>query len=283
MKKVVILKGLPASGKSTWARKIIDDNPGKHKRISKDDLRAMLDNGHWSKGNEKFILSVRDSLILQALKEGHHVLVDDTNLHPKHEQAIRELVKGLATVEIKDFTDVPVDECIERDRRRTNYVGEQVIRKMYKDFLQPKPPVILEDLNLPYAILCDLDGTLALVNDRSPYDAEKCEQDFVNEPVADIVDSYYRDGTTIILVSGRGEQHKPQTTRWLTKYGIDYHFLFMRKEGDSRKDAIVKHEIYQEHITGKYNIKFVLDDRQQCINLWRNLGLTALQVAEGDF
>lgn len=283
MKKVIILKGLPASGKSTWARKIIDENPGHYKRISKDDLRLMLDNGRWSKGNEKFILSVRDSLILQALKEGHHVLVDDTNLHPKHEQAIRELVKGLATVEIKDFTDVPVEECIERDRRRTNYVGEQVIRKMYKSFLQPKPPVILEDLNLPHAILCDLDGTLALVNDRSPYDAEKCEQDFVNEPVADIVDSYCRDGTTIILISGRGEQHKPQTIRWLAKYGIDYHFLFMRKEGDSRKDAIVKHEIYQEHIAGKYNIKFVLDDRNQVVAVWRALGLTVLQVADGDY
>ncbi len=280
MKKVVILKGLPASGKSTWARKIIDDNPGRYKRISKDDLRAMLDNGKWSKANEKFILSVRDSLILQALKEGHHVLVDDTNLHPKHEQAIRELVKGQAVVEIKDFTDVPVEECIERDRRRSNYVGEQTIRKMYRDFLQPKitPPAYVE--GLPDVVICDLDGTLALPNGRNVYDAAACEDDLVNEVIRGILASCQ---AYVILVSGRSEEHRPQTERWLTKHAIIYSQLLMRKEGDYRKDAIVKYEIYQEHIAGKCNVKFILDDRNQVVAVWRALGLTVLQVADGDY
>jgi predicted kinase len=172
-KKVTILKGLPASGKSTWAKQLVDTQPGKYKRVSKDELRAMLDNTKWSKANEKFILKTRDTLILLALDQGYHVLVDDTNLHPKHEAAIRELVKGKAIVEVKDFTDVPLETCIERDRHRQNYVGEQVIRKMYRDFLAPKPPVLVADPILPTAIICDLDGTLALLNGRNPYDASQ--------------------------------------------------------------------------------------------------------------
>ena len=49
--KLIMTKGLPASGKSTWAKQYLDDNPGT-KRVNKDDLRAMLDNGKWSKRNE---------------------------------------------------------------------------------------------------------------------------------------------------------------------------------------------------------------------------------------
>lgn len=283
MLHVIILKGLPASGKSTYAKEQLAKYPGRYKRVSKDNLRAMLDDNRWSKANEKFILKVRDMLILAALQEGYHVIVDDTNLLPKHEQTIRELVKGLAVVEIQDFTDVPLETCIERDRHRQNYVGEAVIRKMYRDFLQPTPPVIAYNHMLPDAIIADLDGTLALLNGRNPYDASTCEQDALNEPVADIVKSHIQDGYLAILVSGRGEQHRPQTEQWLKRHSIRYHALYMRPEGDTRKDAEVKHEIYQQHIAGQYNIKFVLDDRQQVVNLWRSLGLVCLQVADGDF
>ncbi len=276
-------KGLPGSGKSYWAKALVDNNPGHYKRISKDDLRAMLDNNKWSKGNEKFILKVRDALILQALQEGYHVLVDDTNLHPKHEIAIRELVKGQAIVEIQDFTNVPLETCIDRDRHRANYVGEQVIRKMHRDFLLPRPPVLTDDPTLPRAIICDLDGTLALLNGRNPYDAASCEQDSVNGPVSDIVSTYHSLGFSILLASGRSEQHRPQTERWLQNQCIQYHALFMRRSGDSRQDAVVKREIYEQHIQGRYNVHFVLDDRNQVVNLWRSLGLVTLQVADGDF
>jgi predicted kinase len=108
MKRVTLLRGLPACGKTTWAKEQLKACPGRYKRISKDDLRAMLDNGTWSKHNEQFILKARNSLILAALQDGYHVLIDDTNLHPKHEDAIRELVKGLAAVSIQDFTHVPL-------------------------------------------------------------------------------------------------------------------------------------------------------------------------------
>lgn len=281
--KCIILRGLPGCGKTTWCKEQLEQYPGRYKHISKDNLREMLDAGKWSKHNEQFILKARNALILLALQEGYHVLVDDTNLHHKHEQAIRELVKGLATVEIKDFTDVPLETCLERDRHRPNYVGEQTIRRMYRDFLQPKPVPPAYDPALPNALICDLDGTLALMNGRNVYDAAKCEEDSVNAPIAAILLAFHEKQTTILLVSGRGEQHRPHTQRWLAQWHIPYHALYMRAEGDSRKDTIIKQEIYESRIQGRYNVTCVIDDRVNIVRLWRSLGLTCLQVAEGDY
>lgn len=280
MSRIVLMRGLPASGKSTHARSLIEKN-GNYKRVNRDDLRSMIDNGKHSTSKEKYIRKVELAIAELYLAEGFNIIVDDCNLSEHAMTMWREFAREhKAQMEVKDFTDVPVEECIERDRRRQNYVGEQVIRKMYKDFLQvkPQPPAYVE--GLPDVVLCDLDGTLALLNGRNPYDASLCEDDVVNEVVRSIL---AQCGAYIILVSGRGEQHRPQTERWLTKHTIVYSQLFMRKEGDSRKDAVVKHEIYQQHIEGKYNIKYVLDDRISVVTLWRSLGLTVLQVADGDY
>jgi hypothetical protein len=59
--------------------------------------------------------------------------------------------------------------------------------------------------------------------------------------------------------------------------------LFMRKTSDSRKDTIIKKEIFFDNINGLYNVRFVLDDRNSVVANWRSMGLTCLQVAEGDF
>ena len=75
MPKVTICRGLPASGKSTWAKK--QDAV----RINKDDLRDMLDNGKWSGKREKLVLDTRDSIMVKALRQGRNVIIDDTNLH----------------------------------------------------------------------------------------------------------------------------------------------------------------------------------------------------------
>ncbi|MFN5657022.1 MAG: AAA family ATPase, partial [Pseudanabaena sp.] len=50
--------GLPASGKSTWAKEKVNKSPNIIKRVNKDELRAMLDNSYFSKGNEKFVLDI---------------------------------------------------------------------------------------------------------------------------------------------------------------------------------------------------------------------------------
>lgn len=275
-------KGLPASGKSTWAKEYIKKHPNT-KRINKDDLRAMLDNSRWSRENEKFILETRDSLIMSALVNGFNVIVDDTNLAPKHETALKEITNHmLTTFEIKDFTDVAPDVCIQRDLARPNSVGSKVIMDMYNQFLAPKTEKVEHDPNLEDAIICDVDGTLALFTDN-PYDRD-FSKDTLNKPVAEIVREFASKGIKIIIVSGRKNSAQKVTEEWLTKNDIPYNEIYMpRSDKDWRKDYLLKEEIYNEHIKGKNNIKFVLDDRNQVVSLWRRLGLTCFQVAEGDF
>jgi len=147
IKIVYLLKGLPASGKSTWAKRLVKEYPGRHKRVSKDSLRSMLDSNHWSKHNEKFILNLRDHIIMAGLKDGKNVIVDDTNLEPRHEERIRKLLAGRTDVkiQIKDFTDVPVETCIKRDLVRPNSVGSKVIMQMYNKHLKLKTNPVIPD------------------------------------------------------------------------------------------------------------------------------------------
>ena len=292
--KLIMVKGLPGSGKSTWAREMVRLGPtgrnaqGKlteapFKRINKDELRSMLDDGKWSKQNEKFVLETRDYLIARGLRDGWTVIVDDTNLHPKHEINLRKIAQEMEVeFEIKDFTDVPIETCIKQDLMRADSVGEAVIRKMYKDFLAPKIEHKKWDVSLPPIIICDLDGTLALFGNANPYDRD-FSKDVVNTPVKMILDKFYDQNTPIFIFSGRDGKFYDISRNWLLENDIWYEQFFMRAEGDKRKDSIIKEEMYREHVEGKYNVLFVLDDRNQVVELWRRLGLTCLQVAEGGF
>src|SRR6202008_3529949 len=162
--------GLPASGKSTWAKEQVANSRGGIKRINKDDLRDMLDAGIWSKENEKHVLQVRDSLVQHYLSAGFSIIVDDTNLAPKHEETLRQLAqKAGATFEVKSFTHVSLAECIKRDLNRPKSVGERVIQSMYKQFLAPKQETYTPPKDKPTAIICDIDGTLAHMVDRGPF------------------------------------------------------------------------------------------------------------------
>lgn len=131
----MMLKGLPASGKSTWAIDQVMQSKGKIKRINKDDLRSMLDAGEWSKENEAFIVWARDTLVEIALSEGYSVIVDDTNFNPEHEQTLRQLANYQANFEVKHF-DTPLEVCIERDALRHKPVGRAVIEDMYNKYVK---------------------------------------------------------------------------------------------------------------------------------------------------
>lgn len=287
MKKKLTLyltKGLPASGKSTWAKVLVDKSNGQVINVCKDDLREMLNNDKHSSGREHFVVQIRDAITIKAFEDNKSVIWSDTNLNPLHEQMAKDLAEQFnAVLEIKDFTDVPIEVCIARDLKRLKSVGEKVIRDTYKKYLKPPVEKLIQNSALPKTIICDLDGTLAKIDGRSPYDAEKCEQDLLNEGVASIVKSYYKNGYTILLVSGREDKFKPQTENWLKTHNIKYQQLIMRKSSDIRKDSIVKREIFDNYIKNNYYIEFILDDRNQVVDMWRDLGLTCLQVDYGDF
>lgn len=138
---VIIMRGLPASGKTTWAKGQMERTPGLFKRVSKDDLRAMLDNGEYSPENEGFVRKCRNEIVLACVLNGHNVIVDDTNLNPAHVEAIRSLVGAdwkwrtpYAEVTIHTM-DTSLEECITRDATRPNPVGEKTIRRMYEKYM----------------------------------------------------------------------------------------------------------------------------------------------------
>ncbi len=141
-------------------------------------------------------------------------------------------------------------------------------------------------MNLPKVIICDIDGTLALLGERNPFDPTTGE-DLLNNPIANILEVYDNQAVlpvSLILLTGRDEKYRQHTIDWLTKYGIThYKALYMRKIADRRKDYVIKKEIYEQEIKGKYDVLFVLEDRDQVVKMWRELGLTCLQVAYGDF
>lgn len=281
MKTIYFLKGLPASGKSQWAKEKMAQLPvGSVKRVNKDLLREMLDCGKWTKKNEEFIIKVRDILVAHALMDGKHVIVDDTNLHPKHLGNIDNIAKDFgAKIEVIDFTHVTVDECIKRDQKRPNYVGEKVIKKMYNQFLAKPTPRLDTDSKLPDAYVVDLDGTLALHNNRSPYDCHLCETDTANRAIMNIIHSVVEH---IILVSGRPDDVRPHTIRWLEANNVDYTHLFMRRAGDLRPDDIVKREIYENEIMGKYRVIGWFDDRLRVARMVHSLGLPLFRVGDPD-
>lgn len=296
--KVIMTIGLPASGKSTWAKEYVAKHPNS-KRVNKDDLRAMMDRS-WSKENEAFTLKVRDFIVEQALKENKTIIVDDTGFATKHEYTLREIARDNdADFEIKDFTDVPIETCIERDKIRTASVGEDVIRKMHNQFfmgsfVKPRRVEIPEQYKYvplpdkPEAILVDIDGTLAEMNKGKPgkryaYDWKRVGEDDVHEIVADLVRMYDAEGIKVIIMSGRDSICRKETEDWLELHDIPYSELFMRAMNDNRRDSIVKSELFQNHIKDNYNVLLVLDDRNQVVREWRAMGLRVLQVAEGDF
>jgi hypothetical protein len=217
-----------------------------------------------------------------ALVENKSVIVDDTNLHPKHAERIREIVAGYyPEVEIvidDSFLAVPLEECIRRDSKREKPVGKDVIIGMYNQFLRKSPP--LQDPNLPNAIICDLDGTLANLDGRNPYDASTCENDSVVWPVRDLLWFWHKmSHHKIIFVSGSPARFRPYREKWLAcNFPWLKYELYTRLDEDNRPDYILKKELYENYIKNKYNIKFVVDDRPQVVRMWRSEGLFVFDV-----
>lgn len=298
MKEVILTVGCPGSGKSTWANEFVRLNPG-YFILTRDDFREKLfgldarNQYKYSKQREKAVTvaqlgAASELLHLEATKG---IIVADTNLNPITVKNWKEVCEKRGfKLTLKEF-HVPWTELV----RRNSYRGEkavpiEVLRRMYAD-QNPKKYVASEyPEGRPKAVIFDIDGTLALMNDRSPYDLEKCGEDTPNLMVVNLLRMFHEKGYTILTVSGResGTKEEPlryydMTVEWLNKLDIPWYQHMQRQQGDQRKDDIVKEEIFWNKIVQHYDVKLAVDDRNQVVEMWRRLGIECWQVNHGDF
>lgn len=300
-----ITRGLPASGKTTWAREQIDARPpGEVVRLNRDDLRrSMLPTTYRTPvfHAEEQVSKVQHGPIVVLLRAGIDVIVDDTNLRAKNVRNLAMLAEQ-AEAEwhcVDQFLDVPLEECLKRDAGRADSVGEDVIRGMWEKFLSggrtlPVPVLEAAVTGKPYtpppaapkAVLVDIDGTVALHGGvRGPYDTSRYHLDNPNAPVVDLIreEAAWRQ---VIFCSGRSEEFRDVTEAWIENHVLHRETgwqLFMRPAGDSRNDAIVKLELFDQHIRDRFNVVRAYDDRDRVVSAYRSIGLTVLQVAPGNF
>ena len=300
--EIKILIGATGSGKTTFAKYWIRTEPN-WMRVCRDDFRLMhFNHSNLTFDEENRISDMIDGSIKSLIDKDVNVLIDATHCKAEYINGYIKKYNEKAIISFQIF-DVNLDElkfrCKDRFEKTGKHIPVSVIEKYYKqlqhlkgsfDFstrkviAAPKNKIVIQNPNLPKTIICDLDGTLALMNGRNPFDASKCDEDLLNEPVANTLINYKKLGYSIILLSGREEKFRDPTLRFLTKNSIEFDSLLMRKTGDSRKDAIIKKEIFDAEIRDKYFIEFVLDDRNQVVDMWRNeLQLTCFQVYYGDF
>ena len=304
MTNLLITRGLPGCGKTTLAREWVAADREHRARVNRDDIRTMLDDGQFVKGvTEPRVLAARDAAILSLLSKGIDTICDDTNLPQRTARDLAKLAKRAgAEVTVIDLTDVTLETCLKRNADRTDKhpVPEGAIRDMHARYLAGRPhPLPLPDEpagqtaeaaryepkpGTPKAVLVDIDGTTALMSARSPFDESRVHEDRPNAPVVAVIRAMAEAGNVILFLSGRTDACRAATHDWLLQHvRVPFRGLHMRAAGDMRKDAIVKRELFDRHVRDSYDVVCVLDDRDQVVAAWRELGLTCLQVAPGNF
>jgi predicted kinase len=299
-KKVVITIGLPGSGKSTWAMDFLRKNDN-FVRVSRDDFRFMLKNSPKTEPHiEHMIDGLCKETIMHSLKMGQSVIFDNTNLNIEKIEEICSMVEYLARVEFMLF-DASVKKCIENNAKRPKHeqVPDHVIEaldekfKLLKDVFpidaRPKKPKgampAIQPVfggELPEAVIFDIDGTIAIMRGREPHDYDLVHRDEINELVKEQAIMHRERGRKIIIMSGRVDSCLQLTKDWLDLHEVPYDAILMRKEGDGRRDAIVKEELYREHVEGKYNTICVYDDRLEVVQFWYGMGLFCFNVNQGN-
>lgn len=300
--KIQILSGPPGSGKTTYANYLLSIDSS-YVRVNRDDLRKMLKDAYVLDDKLEIVLNkVQEQTISALLEKGYNIILDNTYCKIRYINQIINSFASIADVELVLIEpELSLEDLKQRNRSREKVVPEEVVESMYKSFQvvknsyqeiyeyiqmrsnSPKSKIMQRDPSLPKAIIVDIDGTIAHMGDRRPYDWAKVGEDTPDESILNIV-KILRENYQVIFLSGRDSVCRPQTEEWLNKYYGDDYELYMRKEKDSRKDSIIKRELYETHIKPLYNIVCVFDDRNQVVDMWRQeLGLKCLQVEYGNF
>lgn len=289
-KRLMMLVGPPGSGKSTFAKKyeergfvyINQDLQGRE-HLHLFDL-AVLDGKDVIIDRMNFNKIQRSRYIDVAKKNGYETAI--TVFHENYKTCFERCNARKDHATIKDESNA-------RSALNMFFTKYERVSDDEADTVQR----IWPDGNKPSAIICDLDGTLCNVEHRRHFVNrpngvkkdwhgffEAMSEDPVIEPVKAILVKFVIDYTNIVYCSGRPDNYRKTTEEWLIKHNADFHVdLFMRNRSDQRQDDIVKEIILDFEILTRYTPFFMLDDRQQVVDMWRKRGYHCLQCAPGDF
>lgn len=276
--KAIITVGISGSGKTVWAKAHAKETGA---IISnRDDLRfSMTGAKDWSdykfkRQFETAITHMQRHQAMWAAEMKKDFILSDTNLNNEKNKDWEKYLKELGyTIETKIF-DVSFEEALKRNAVRTNGVGKDVLYRQWQAYLKyTGKRTYTPDFSLRKAVIFDVDGTLAHMVDRKPYDWTKVGQDTVDPHVARMLVAYARDGYAILVVSGRDGVCYADTCQWIIRNGLMCNEIYMRRQGDMRKDTVVKEEIFWQAIAPFYNVEAVFDDRPSVVRMWHDIGI----------
>ena len=296
-KKLILTRGIQGSGKSTWARQWVEEDPENRVRINNDDIRNMLGK-YWVTSRENLVSNIKKNMAEEAINRGYDIVVDNMNLNPKEILFWKDMIKMANMdpdgyqyeIEFKDFF-IPLEECIRRDAMRPNPIGEKVIRetwRRYKHFIQTSEVErYVNNLKRyegkPKCIVIDMDSTICFNMSKRPWygegAAEGMADDVPNTGVCDII-RQLQEQYSIVVATGRDTSQEEVTKQWLAKQGINADEFYFRTNGDYRKGV----EIKKEEITAileKYDIVAIFEDCEPIVQMYREMGLTVLQPNKG--
>ena len=286
--KAIITQGISGSGKSTWASNLCRKD-GNYVNVNRDDIRFGMyglrcwDDYSFNRNKENFVTQASYKLLEAASEANKNVVVSDTNLSEKTcQKLIQKLTElGYDKISFEKFY-VDFDEAVRRDNARANGVGERVIWKQYLKFQGMEGQFYEGNPNAPEAVIFDIDGTLAKMHDRGPFDWGKVGNDHVRDHVKRMLDAEREHGYDIILCSGRDSICRPETEQWLIDHDIVYDALFMRPEGSNEKDTVIKQGFLFNECSN-WNVVRVYDDRPCVLKMWLSLGLDVVSVGDPYF
>lgn len=313
MNKIILTRGIQGSGKSTWAKQWVAEAPDYRIRINFDDLRNMMGPYNlpdWTK-REKVIKAMFRTFLLDAMERQYDIVVDNMNLSDKAVQTIIDIINKHNndtdeeyhySYEFKDFF-IDVNVCITRDKMRPNPIGEKVIRQTWRTYrskilqIVNKKEVkswIPKDENLPDCIIADMDSTICFNISGRPYFGKEAHtqmlDDVPNPGVIHIIKSFLRNkkgNDKVFIITGREETPEIKSATWeYVEYFVadhpDIEILF-RPVGDYRSGDDMKLKLLNDHIIGKYNILYAIDDSKKVVNAYRDRGILTLQPVDGQF
>lgn len=284
--RAILTVGISASGKTSWATELVRQG---WRDINRDWIRFNMvkpgtnwSNYKFNNTNEKEVTRLQGLMITESWAAGDNIIISDTNLNAGTRTALIKQLQDLGyEVELKSFP-ITRELAVKRDNLRANGVGQEVIYRQWQKWNDYTGRLTYTpDTELPSAIIVDVDGTIAIMDGRGPFEWHRVGEDLPRWLIIDMVINYHRQGYKIIIVSGRSDECKAETLEWLSFHMIPFDELHMRKEGDFRRDSAIKEEILWTHLAHKYNIVAAIDDRPMMIRTWYELKIpNVISVAD---